>query len=208
MGVSRRPLARQKGGAAMNLNELKDRAYKTAKAHGWHDKELSDETYLMLIITEIAEAVQADRKGKHADVAKFKEWQEKDFSLLEETSIRRFKEDFEEYVKNTVEDEFADVVIRCLSFAGHRGWDLQHALDDVLSTSEADEIYGDETFAEMAYYACSGIIMAIDQEKAVHSVLANVVSYCNYKGIDIDWHVEQKMRYNELRPYKHGGKAY
>ena len=47
----------------MNLNELKDRAYKIAKSHGWHDKELSDETYLMLIITEIAEAVQADRKG-------------------------------------------------------------------------------------------------------------------------------------------------
>ena len=48
----------------MNLNELKNRAYKTAKAHGWHDKELSDETYLMLIITEIAEAVNADRAGK------------------------------------------------------------------------------------------------------------------------------------------------
>lgn len=39
----------------MNLNDLKDRAYKIAKAHGWHDQELSDETYLMLIISEIAE---------------------------------------------------------------------------------------------------------------------------------------------------------
>lgn len=47
----------------MNLNELRDCAYLTAKEHGWHDKELSDETYLMLIITEIAEAVQADRKA-------------------------------------------------------------------------------------------------------------------------------------------------
>ena len=46
----------------MNLNELKDRAYKIAKEHGWHEQELSDETYLMLIITEIAEAVNADRK--------------------------------------------------------------------------------------------------------------------------------------------------
>ena len=87
----------------MNLNELKDRAYKTAKAHGWHDKELSDETYLMLIITEIAEAVQADRKGIRPDI--------------------------EGYM-------------------------------------------------------------------------------CRVKNIDIDWHVEQKMRYNELRSYKHGNKKY
>ena len=185
----------------MNLNELKDRAYKTAKAHGWHDKELSDETYLMLIITEIAEAVQADRKGIRPDIEGFKEFVE----AHDETAITYA---FDKYIKGCVEEELADVVIRCLSFAGHRGWDLQHALDDLLSTSEADEIYGDETFAEVAYYACSGIIMAIDQEKAVHSVLGDVVSYCNYKGIDIDWHVEQKMRYNELRPYKHGGKAY
>ena len=182
----------------MNLNELKNRAYKTAKAHGWHDKELSDETYLMLIITEIAEAVQADRDNRHADIEAFKKYEDR----------IDFKENFERQVKNTVEDELSDVVIRCLSFAGHRDWDLQHALDNMLSTSEADEIYGDETFAEVAYYTCEGILMAIDQEKAVHSVLADVVSYCNYKGIDIDWHVEQKMRYNELRPYKHGGKAY
>lgn len=186
----------------MNLNELKDRAYKIAKAHGWHDKELSDETYLMLIITEIAEAVNADRAGKHAFRDKF------EASLKSDDDGEMFSMLYEQYIKNTVEDELADVVIRCLSFAGHRGWDLQHALDDLLSTSEADEIYGDETFAEVSYYACSGIIMAIDQEKAVHSVLGDVVSYCNYKGIDIDWHVEQKMRYNELRPYKHGGKAY
>ena len=185
----------------MNLNELKDRAYKTAKSHGWHDKELSDETYLMLIITEIAEAVQADRKGIRPDIEGYKEFVE----AHDETAITYA---FKKYIKGCVEEELADVVIRCLSFAGHRGWDLQHALDDLLSTSEADEIYGDETFAEVAYYACSGIIMAIDQEKVVHSVLGDVVSYCNYKGIDIDWHVEQKMRYNELRPYKHGGKAY
>ena len=27
-------------------------------------------------------------------------------------------------------------------------------------------------------------------------------------GIDLTWHIEQKMVYNELRSYKHGGKAY
>ena len=47
-----------------DLNKLRDRAYQIAKAHGFHEKEVSDETYLMLIITEISEAVNADRKGR------------------------------------------------------------------------------------------------------------------------------------------------
>ena len=47
----------------MNLNELRDEAYSIAKANGWHEEEHSDSHWLMLIITEIAEAVQADRKG-------------------------------------------------------------------------------------------------------------------------------------------------
>ena len=58
----------------MNLNRLREEAYSIAKANGWHEEEHSDEHHLMLIITEVAEAVQADRKGKHADAHKFKEW--------------------------------------------------------------------------------------------------------------------------------------
>ena len=55
----------------MNLNELRDEAYSIAKANGWHEEEHNDSHWLMLIITEIAEAVQADRKVHHARVDKF-----------------------------------------------------------------------------------------------------------------------------------------
>lgn len=48
----------------MNLNELRDRAYKTACDHGFHDEELSNEHCLCLVISELMEAVEADRKGK------------------------------------------------------------------------------------------------------------------------------------------------
>lgn len=47
----------------INLNELRDRAYKTACEHGFHDKRLSNEHHLCLIISELMEAVEADRKG-------------------------------------------------------------------------------------------------------------------------------------------------
>ena len=47
----------------MELNELRDKAYKIAREHGFHEEEFSDGHYLMLVISELSEAVEADRKG-------------------------------------------------------------------------------------------------------------------------------------------------
>ena len=192
----------------MSLNELKIRAYEIACEHGWHEKKLSDETYLMLIITEIAEAVNADRNGKHANISMFNA----NCNTLQVRPERHWKYIYELFIKNSVEDELADVVIRCLSFAGLHGWDLQHALDNMQSVSDTAVVIGDEAFAETAFSFCEEIFdvrfSTFSEKEAMLSVLVNVVEYCNYKGIDLWWYVEQKMRYNELRSYRHGGKAY
>lgn len=45
-------------------------------------------------------------------------------------------------------------------------------------------------------------------EEKVHSVLNEIFSFCEDMEIDIEWQIEQKMQYNELRPYKHGNKKY
>lgn len=60
----------------MNLNELRDRAYKTACNHGFHDEELSNEHCLCLVISELMEAVEADRNNKYADRKSFKDYYE------------------------------------------------------------------------------------------------------------------------------------
>ena len=60
----------------MNLNELRDRAYKTACEHGFHDEELSNEHCLCLVISELMEAVEADRNNKYADRKSFKDYYE------------------------------------------------------------------------------------------------------------------------------------
>lgn len=49
----------------MNLNELRDEAYRIAKENGWHDEEYSNEHWLCLVISELMEAVQADRIDQH-----------------------------------------------------------------------------------------------------------------------------------------------
>lgn len=46
----------------IDFNALRDRAYKCACAHGFHNTELINEHFLCLVISELMEAVEADRK--------------------------------------------------------------------------------------------------------------------------------------------------
>lgn len=188
----------------MNLNELRDEAYATAKANGWHEEKHSDEHYLMLIITEIAEAVQADRKGHHARVDKFiDDMADKD----NEDCDTWFRVAFAQSIGNTVEDELADIVIRCLDLAGLRGYDLQNLLDTPADSKEIEETFGGKTFAEIAFGICGDIFFST-AEAAVYRIICDVVRYCRRDGIDLDFFIRAKMRYNRLRGYKHGGKRY
>lgn len=189
----------------MSLNNLRDEAYSIAKANGWHEEEHSDEHYLMLIITEIAEAVQADRKNLHADIAKFKEWQGNSLPLSEETWIRRFKEDFEAYIKNTVEDELSDVVIRCLDLAGLRGISID--IPKNLLEPNCDFIFC-MSFTEFCHNLCACLTLNIPLHERIIHILDRIFLYCKSKDIDLDFFIRTKMNYNRLRGYHHGGKRY
>ena len=81
----------------MSLNELRNKAYRNAVTHGFHDKELSNEHCLCLIISELMEAVEADRKGKHADRESFKSSYEDE----EPHDDVNFKYCFEKYIKDS-----------------------------------------------------------------------------------------------------------
>lgn len=190
----------------MNLNKLRDEAYAIAKMNGWHNEEHSDSHCLMLVITEIAEAVQADRNNLHADIPKFKEWQGNSLPLSEETRIRRFKEDFEAYIKNSVEDELSDVVIRCLDLCGLRKLNA--------GTVKVEFPTGMDAFTERMFFICRLLtdrILANDNA-ALEFVLSQAMSYimehCYRKDIDLEFFIETKMKYNRLRGYRHGGKRY
>lgn len=194
----------------MNINEFRDKAYQCAVAHGWHEEKLSNEHFLCLVISELMEAVEADRKGKHSKIGMFEEWQGNSIPLTEETRQRRFKEDFEAYIKGSVEEELADACIRLLDLAGLRNVDLGEVTLDELKCSEG---FFDWTFTESMFFLVCNLTNTDFIEK--HSfdgyprvAFMEIMSFCVKKNIDILWHIEQKMRYNELRPYKHGGKTY
>lgn len=112
------------------LNELANEIHTNAKNHGFYDDDkINIPEKLMLIVSELGEAMEAYRKNHYTG----------EYSLQKNISIN----DFETLVKDRFEDELADTIIRLLDL-------------------------------------------------------------CGYMKIDIDTHIELKMKYNETRPYKHG----
>jgi NTP pyrophosphatase (non-canonical NTP hydrolase) len=179
-----------------NLNDLKDKAFDSAKRHGFHNKPISDDTCKMLIITELAEAVEAYRRGKIMSRMTVTEDLE---ATKDENKYQRW---YRDYVKDSLEDEVADTFIRLLDYAGMKGIDL-HAF-----TPAPVQLIGDKTFPESCYaiiqWMCDYFWKS--DEDMVCSILSEVIGLAKIFSIDLDLFVRMKMRYNESRPYLHGKK--
>lgn len=185
----------------MNLNKLKEKVYKNAVAHGWHDENYSNAHWLCLVIAELMEAIEADRNYKYAYR---KDFEESIIRLGARAGIRKWRQAFEICIKDRLEDELADACIRLLDFAGLRDLELTYTDNLTIMTS---------SFTEYTYCLCAFIT---NPDKSNVGWLDNHVSYslgwifswCKAKNIDIEWHIRQKIKYNKFRPFKHGNKKY
>lgn len=188
-----------------DLNNLRDSAYKNACDHGFHNEILSDEHWLCLVISELMEAVEADRKGKRAKISKFDIEYLRYHSIVDQNT--RFWCSFEKHIKDSLEDELADAAIRLLDLAGLRNIDIEKFTDEQID--DLSESCNDETFTE-SIYSISIIPIRYEYEygykidKQLNSMLLAILGLAKHLNIDIMWHIEQKVKYNELRPYKHG----
>jgi NTP pyrophosphatase (non-canonical NTP hydrolase) len=196
----------------IDLNKLRDEAFQIAVEHGWHDEVLSTEHFLCLIISELMEAVQAERKGKRADVAKFNEWQGNNIPFSEETRIRRFQEDFEAYIKDSVEDELADVCIRIFDLAGLLGVSFLGVKFPLKIREEIYKYKSQKTFTEWCYdltiFIANYNPWRITTLDFFVNILQEVFIMSKIKGFDLLWHIEMKMKYNRTRPRMHGNKKF
>ena len=169
------------------LNALRDECYKISCEHGFHDEQLSERHFLCLVITELSEAVEADRKDRHANVAGFE-------NAAKVYPIQRC---FEGYIKDTVEDELADAAIRILDLAGLNG-------DNLPDLSDMDEdtcdYFKSKSFTESIYEICEDIFYGNDIALYDLFVLAEVM------GFDLMEHIRLKMDYNRTRERMHGKK--
>lgn len=180
----------------MNYNELKEKAHSNAVNHGFWKEKQSNEHCLMLVITEVAELVEADRKGDKAEYGT---------KLLVKQDLdagESFEDVFVSHIKNTVEDEFADIAIRLLDLAGALGVDF-----DKMQPCRYFRAYDKFNFTENAFALCKGLSRdVIGIEKRIQFGLHYVENWTKTLEIDLSWHIKQKMRYNENRPSMHNKK--
>ena len=186
-----------------------DESYSIAKSHGFHERGLSVEHMVMLIVGEIGEAVEADRKGKRANVGMYEK--ESVTSQPSDRVLEHKKFCFESFVKDTVEDELADVAIRIFDTCG--------ALRVVPRLEFRNLDFGaymnNRSFCEscfvLTHMLChaEGVILSDDGTmENVPSVfgmsLCFLFALCEKYGIDLERHIELKSWYNANRPYKNG----
>lgn len=185
------------------LNALKKRAYKTAVEHGFHEDVKPDAFYLGLVMSEAGEAINADRKGLHADTKAFEE---------DEANGLPFANNFKKHIKDGVEDEIADIVIRLLDFAGLKEYELiifprcvqihsvfLRGLKKCGLSGVLFELMWalSDTFGQDRTAPCINSLFCIFSD-----------NFETMTGSDKDlwWFVERKMKYNEQRPMLNGKK--
>jgi len=192
---------------ADKLNGLMKEIWETAKAHGWHDESLSPEHYLGLIMTEVAEAVEADRNGKRAktdlmaDVMKIQG--ESEIGPSPEWYENWFKIYYCEYVKGSIEEEFADIVIRILDMTNELHGDK---MKWVACYGFGEHFRDNRTFVENAWVFVKEWLNY--GRMNITDAISFMYAWADNLGMDLDAHIRWKMKYNEMRPYKHGGKRY
>lgn len=185
------------------LNALKDRAYKTAVAHGFHEEEKPDAFWLGLVMSEMGEAINADQKGLHADTKRFEE----------DPGEWAFDLSFRIYIKDSVEDEIADIVIRLFDFAGLKGYELSVTSYDLLINHSLLLTLKKCGLPGILFKLISALGNAFYNERtesginSLIDVLSNHFETITGSDKDLWWFVEQKMQYNELCP-KLNGKKY
>ena len=109
------------------LNESASTIHENNKSKGFWSKGKSGQNVgelLMLVVSELGEAMEAHRKNKFSEPFDRFIWQE---DLNEEKSIDRLN--FQNYFKDTFEDEIADSVIRLLDLSAGLGIDLERHIN-------------------------------------------------------------------------------
>ena len=100
----------------------------------------------MLVITELSEAVEADRKGLYARRKVFEDW----IILMDDpkTKDEEFIYAFKSNIKDTVEDELSDACIRLLDLAGSLDISLEDIYDFIKEPEYKD---WDDALKEMSF---------------------------------------------------------
>lgn len=189
------------------LKQLMTKAYENAKAKGFYEPDLDINKALMLIITEMGEAIQASRHDRHGSIEGYNTYLE----VSDEHTA------YEKSLEGTVQSEFADIAIRIMSLLGFYNSQKIICLMNDIELKKTEEYHkvefehGNYSLPDAMYliitrmtyfpFSCSPAWM---NTLRLQDILVQVFALAHIEGIDLVEHIRLKMQYNESRPYLHG----
>lgn len=103
------------------INDLAKIIHQNNVKKGFYEGEKNIGEMLALIHSEVSEALECDRKDKHCQLVNYEDW----LIINQASDDTSKKQYFEEYVKDTFQDELADIMIRVMDLAHFKGIDLE-----------------------------------------------------------------------------------
>lgn len=185
-----------------SINEYVQAAHENAKSKGWWDEERSLGEVLVLIHSEVSEALEDHRNGAEPDAI----WYEKKAGMEIKLSVEPVDETWKPC---GIPSELADICIRVFDACGKYGWGevLERWYKKAAPVTE-QTVEETKSFAENlnaihynlseCYRTGSAFWFAI--------VIQNVAKLAEIYGIDLEQAIVEKMAYNATRPQRHGGK--
>ena len=108
-----------------SLNKASKAIFKQNKEKGFHDGKLERGTYLMLIVSELSEALECDRKEMRCSKRDIR----KALTLLKNGKNEEFLKFYRERIKETFETEIIDSIMRTLDLCGLLNIDIESLIE-------------------------------------------------------------------------------
>jgi hypothetical protein len=171
------------------LKQLAKQIHQNAKAKGFYDRKdekLFEVHQVFEIVKEIAEFHEAYKKRRSTPLDIYLQ------DYAEE--IAKEKDVFEALVKDTYQDELADIVIRCLDYLEYKG-DIDYLHDFKIVKRDINDYLISAICADLSKSAL---------EFDIADVIIFILHLSKMLNVDLLWHIKAKMAYNATREKLHG----
>lgn len=189
------------------LKTMAKQAYESAKDKGFYQNGYDATFYLMFIIVEMCEVLQADKKDRHGSIEDY----ESEIEMGRDITTA-----YKNTLEGTVESEFADIAIRILSLLGSiiekEKTELMEDEDLTAEYKLAKFIFGFDLVKDLYRLNKKIVILGLDCSpnwylaKYLQEILMDIFALAHKYNINLMKHIWLKMKYNESRPYLHGYK--
>lgn len=183
--------------------------YATNVSKGFWTEDRNKGEAVALICSELYEAVEAHRKDNHCTYLRFDALRNSLYGIEDDNSEGArnwYQQQFKVYVKDTVEDEIADAVIRILDCC--RGWDWSLVPQEMYNKESTGNFAHD--ILRINWYIINAFHRKVGQNIGLNRghmdwgyVMESIIALCSWYQINLVQHVEWKLRYNKSRPFKH-----